>query len=341
VRTLLFLAVLASFAGAVNQAPLLAQEKPAQLETVAYDVRDLLHKPELFELGGSPWNAFEENLRRRRDDPATNAGRLVQAIVRYVEVRPTASSDEAITIVNGSRLMVRTTRAKHAEVKSLLDAFRRLGDLWVVAKAELYEVDDAFYGKLKAAKRLSRQDLEESETKFLAGVPQPRDPLFETLTKQKPVLAGDEIKVDSGFEATLLSRHQAITCLPNRAQIYKGDKSPQAVLTGVSFLGGMHISSDRRYVRIRLTEKAVDLQQIDRMKVTEDKAGNDVNVETPLLKETTHTQVLNIPDGGTILVAVHERPPALLDKSRWWVLSITPRIYIEEEEKLLREQQMK
>src|SRR5205085_2891974 len=61
-----------------------------------------------------------------------------------------------------------------------------------------------------------------------------------------------------------------------------------------------------------------------------------VAAEVPLVKESAYTQTLEIPDGGTILVPVHYRPPAAAAKDRWWVLAITPQIYIEEEERAER-----
>ncbi len=73
--------------------------------------------------------------------------------------------------------------------------------------------------------------------------------------------------------------------------------------------------------------------------------GEDVKVdnsekllvaETPFLKKATHTEVLEIPDGGSILVPVHYRPASVRAENRRWVLRITPRIVIEEEEREIR-----
>jgi hypothetical protein len=50
-----------------------------------------------------------------------------------------------------------------------------------------------------------------------------------------------------------------------------------------------------------------------------------------------HAQDLEISDGGAVLAPVHYRPKSLQEKNRHWVLSITPRIVIEEEEQFLRQ----
>jgi hypothetical protein len=349
-RVSLSLAVAALFT-AIGPVRLAAQQPAAQLETVAYDVRDLLQKPQVFELGAAPGdlgltglpapsNPFSECERRRLDD-AQRATRLVQAVVRFVELRPTPASEQSITMVNGSRLVVRTTAAKHAEVKSLLDSFRRLIGVWVIARADLYEVDDTFHGKLKSVKHAGREEFEEQEKKLLGGGSLPSNPLFDALSKQKPVLAGDEVKIEVGVPALLLARQQTITCLPSPAQILRGDKSAQAVLTGVSFHGGTYVSSDRRFVRMRITEQATEVARIQRLKQVVDNAGGEAEYDVPLLTTTTHAQEFELPDGGTILLPVAHRSKELREKGRWWVLKLTPRIYIEEEEKLFRAQQMK
>jgi hypothetical protein len=322
---------------AVAQAPLAAQQAAAPLETIAYEVRDLLQQAQVFDLGAPTASLLSENERRHFDD-AERATRLVQAVVKFVDLRPTASSEEAISVVNGSRLVVRTTALKHAEVKSLLNAYRQLIGVWVIARADLYEVDEAFHGKLKSAKHAGREELEEQEKNFLDGVPLPSDPLFASLSKQKPVLAGDEVKIDSGAQVLLLAQQRTITCLPGRAQILRGDKSAQAVLTGVSFHGGAHVSADRRFARMRITEKVTEVARIQRMKQVVDNAGGEAEYDVPLLTTATHTQEFEMPDGGSTLLPVAHRSKELREKGRWWVLKLTPRIYIEEEERVIREQ---
>jgi hypothetical protein len=65
--------------------------------------------------------------------------------------------------------------------------------------------------------------------------------------------------------------------------------------------------------------------------------AKQLDAEVAFVKESTYARVLEIPDGGTILVPVHYRSASAVANERWWVLSITPRIYIEEEEQAIRE----
>ncbi|GEM_PF-6409739 len=309
------------------------------LYTAAYDIRDILAKPEtvgwLAPFGSfraPPWNAFQENVQRRNLDVAEKAARVVQSLVAVIDslaVEPAPFERASIQVLNGTRLVVRTNAEKHSEVNNLLMAFRRFGDLWVTVKTQLYEVDDAFYTKLKNAKPV---DWEEVERQFLEGKAPAEGTLFKLLDKQSMVLAGDEVKVDDGLVATLLSRHHAVSFLPNRDQVIQQQKSRQAILEGVAFQAGIRVSPDRRCVRVQLTEKATEVNQIKKVKVMVTNDGKEVDAEVPFMKETAHQREFEVPDGGAILIPVHYRPKALQEKNRWWVLHINPRIWIDEEE---------
>ncbi len=216
-------------------------------------------------------------------------------------------------------------------------------DIAVIAQAQLYEVDDAFFKKLAQAKRLSKQDLEELERQFL-GLSQPKSPatreddsLFKLLEKHKPILTGKEIMVDNGRQGTLLSWHKVINCLPSPEQVRKGDKVPQKVEEGVSVLVDVRVSWDRRFVRVKFTEKSTELEGIDKVRVFVGETEKEVVAEVPFLKEATHSQVRYMADGGSFLLPIHYRPRDSRDKQRLLVLLITARIWIEEEERIIRQ----
>ncbi len=234
------------------------------------------------------------------------------------------------------------------EVVDLLAALRRLADVAVIVQAQLYEVDDAFHTRLLKAKHIS---LEELERKFLAGT-LPKDDLFERLAKEKPVQVGDKAKADSGAKVALLSRYNVVTCLPTPLNVHNGNDTKQAILQGVAFTGVIQVSPDRRSVRLRFTEKSARIDAREKVKVLPDglhhniEGGPDgqkvvppkaIDAERVFVEESATTRVLEIPDGGAILVAVQYRPAALAAKQRWWVLRLTPRIWIEEEERMIRE----
>jgi hypothetical protein len=316
--------------------PAAAQGQEA-LRTIEYDIRDLVQKPETVGFFGSRWNAFAERARGRNLEPAQKAALVVQAIYAHVGLsgaKPVSGGPESIEVVNGSRLVIRASAAKHAEIDSLLKAFRRLGDVTVIVRADLFEVDDVFYTKLKNAKPV---DWEEQE-RIVLGLAKgnPSGSLLALLRKQKPVLSSDEVKGDDGLVVSLLSLHKAVSFRVRPEQAIKGDTARQTVLEGVAFVAGMRVSPDRRYVRVQLTEKATHVSDVKKVKVLVDAQGKEADAQIPFVNETAHIREFEVRDGGSILLPVQSRPRLLQDTDRWWVLQLTPRIRIEDEERWIR-----
>src|SRR5262249_18696503 len=156
--------------------------------------------------------------------------------------------------------------------------------------------------------------------------------LFAQLEKQKPFLAGKEINIDPGKEGVLLTATKRIKCLPTPNQLLQGKKGPQTVDEGFTLRAHGHVSADRRLGRARLLEKSLEIEGIEKVKVLVDDKGIEAVGEIISAKEASVSQVRYIPDGGSILLPLHYRPPAVRKKDRWLLAEITPRIYIEEEE---------
>ena len=255
---------------------------------------------------------------------------------RILQMQASSGSTDfpSIQVLNGTRLVIRTNEDGHTGADNLVQALRRLNDLQVILQTRLYEVDDVFYQKLKNMKRIP---FEEEEKDLLDGRPSPWEPLFKLLKKQKLVQRGEEIKVGDGAKPVLLSRQKVMTCLPKWEPFRKEAKGRQTILLGVSFQGKIHVSPDRRSVQVNLTEKATELQEIKQTKMPVLAGAPRVIGETPFLNVTTRAQVLEIPDGGTILVPIQVRTLDL-PKDRFWVLAISPRIRIEEEERYIEKE---
>jgi len=294
-----------------------------------YDISDLVAKPgdarHLAVSGSAP--------KEWPGEPAQRAAQLVHTIVSSTELYDPAIADR-IQVLNGSRLVIRTTGSVHPRITELLDVLRRLGDVAVILNAQLYEVNDALYKKVKNARRLSPKEWDDLPEKQGREEPAPQgEPL---LKKENLVLAGDGVWIDNGQEVVFLSRYQAVDLLPSPDELAKGEAGRQAVLEGVSFLARTVVSGDRRFVRVKLTERAGEIQEICGGKFPRPIKGA-AGAEVPLLKEATQSQMLDIPDGGSILVPVQFRPRSVQAKERWWVLHIQPRIYIDAEERFVRE----
>jgi hypothetical protein len=310
------------------------------LYVAAYDIGDLHTVPEFITDKDGQIISLKQPL--LTGTPAEKGARVVKALVAWLdhEAGKPPSAAQSIEMENGTRLVIRSNAANHAMIADMLLACRRLGDVAVIFNARLFEVDEPFHKKLLKAKRLP---LEEAERLFLEGKATDFDELFKLLDKQTLVLTGERARANHGEKVALLSRHQAITCLPSPEQVRRGDKGRQTILEGVSFVASVQVSPDRRSVHLKFTEKAVEVQEIQKVKVFDPGLRGDVlppdvkprkfvEAEIPLVKEATQTQSLEIPDGGSVLVAVHYRPAAAQAKERWWVLCIQARISIEEEE---------
>jgi len=298
------------------------------LSVRAYDIADLVEKPaavrHLSGFAAPPTQKAPGDIEQRAEE-------LVQTLVSAVsDYRSnTAIADrETIQVLNGRRLLIQTTRDKHAQIEELLDALRRLGDLTVFVSAQLYEVDDGTYKKIENARRSSPREQEEKAAAEKGAAEKP-------LVKKENLVLANNVELDVSIPAALLSRHQVVDLLPSLEQAIRGETGRQAIFEGISFLGQVAVSADRRSVRLRLTEKAGEIQEICGGKLTKP-VRNVEGAESALVKETSQSQVLEIADGGSMLVAVQHRPRALRAKDRWWVLVLTPRIHIPAEEQMIR-----
>jgi hypothetical protein len=206
-------------------------------------------------------------------------------------------------------------------------------EIYVIMKARLYEVDDAAYEKLAKARWLSRADLEELETRQTRPAA-----LFALLEKQEPFLAGKEINIDPDKDGVLLTTTRRINCLPTPGQLRQGKKVPQAIDEGFTLSAEVQLSADRRFVRARFLEKSLEIEGIEKVKVVVDEKEPEAVGEIVFAKEASFSQARYICDGGSVLLPLHYRPPAVRKNERWLVAVITPRIYIEEEERARRGQ---
>ncbi len=205
----------------------------------------------------------------------------------------------------------------------------------VILTAQLFEVDEALYSKVAEQKWVSMDEWAKFEQISLDGSEKQKaeESLFELVAKEKPLRPAEEIKIDDGKEATLLSLTDEIQCLPSPMQRRTGQTEPQKVSVGLVLDTHVQVTADARFVRLQLTEKSREIEGIDRVPVMLDSSGTETAAEIACVKEATFSIPRTIPDGGTLLLRVQHRPEATRKKNRWLVLEIVPRIYIEEEER--------
>jgi hypothetical protein len=132
----------------------------------------------------------------------------------------------------------------------------------------------------------------------------------------------------------LLTATRPIKCLPPPDQLRQGKKGPQTIDEGFTLSAQVHLSADRRFVRGKFLEKSLAIEGIEKVKVMVDlEKGTEAVGELVFTKEARFSQARYIHDGGSILLPLHYRPRAVRKNDRWLVAQITPRIYIDEEER--------
>lgn len=227
-------------------------------------------------------------------------------------------------VQNGRRLIVRAEPAWQTEITQALKVLRRQTDVSVIVRADLYAVDAAFADRLRKTKPIP---LDELERQFLSGDAPKGDGLFEKLDKQRPILTGPEIKLDDGGEAVVLSQQRA-------KRLAGSARDPRFALEGAAFTAMIRVSSDRRYVRVKLTERSSAVRTIHKVKAW-DVTGKEIETEVALPEEFAHSRVVEVPDGGAVLLPAR-LPPGAGVKDRHGVLRLTTRIIILEEEQHIR-----
>lgn len=213
-------------------------------------------------------------------------------------------------------------------------------EIFVIVTAELFEVDADTYKKVARERWRSLAEWEKLEREFL-NPPKDNKGRVETnhdlLENQKRIHIAKEVHIDPGQEKQLLAFEKAVKCLPTPDQVRAGHKKPQVIHEGISLKAEVHITADRRYLRIKFSEKSREIEGVEMVEAGADADGNQLAGETAFVREQTSSFVRYIPDGGTMLLPLQYQPRAGREKGRWLVVRIVPRIYIDAEERRIRE----
>jgi hypothetical protein len=325
----LLLSLLAGIPAALHSEPSKAtpkdrkQAKPAQKDKISrltYDVADLLQKSrhEYRALGVQP---------RPHQSAIETLADLICRTVHPESWRGEGAS--SLQVMNGTKLEVRTNAAQHKEIADLLAALRRLTDLAVVVKAELYEIDRGFYEKQIGAKL--GKDLASEGHRFALPIDEGEVKKFR---KQAMLLRSNQVTIGNAQEAEFFSLRKAVLYrAKHRPAANKTNEIYETTFPGMSFQAHVVVSADRRRVRMKIRQQVTDLAGMRKEKVDDPQTGLEITVETPKLRELSTAATVQVGDGRFVLVPVLFRPKAVKAKDRVLVLLVRPIIYIEEEER--------
>jgi hypothetical protein len=314
-------------AGVVITRPRLAARE------VVYDVRDAVEQaplllPNLKTMFGDSFPDVPAG-----DGPAV----LVRVLANAVELRPW----ETVQVLNRTRLVVYAAPRRHEEIADLLEAVRRLAGVAVVMNARLYEVDRAFFAKEVAPLLAGDKDAEERPAVVRVG-----GPLLKKITRQKLLLEGEDVKIRPGQETPFLARQSVfrfaagpVSDREDRPGLKEKDRVMTGTgLAGVSFEVRPLVSSDRRYLRLHVSQSVVQLVGIDKTKRLDPATGKEVEVESPNLRKASVAGTVQVPDGAPFLMPVDYRPPGKENEDKVWLLAARPIIWIREEVEEIRKQ---
>jgi hypothetical protein len=295
-----------------------------------YDVRDIVKEmPSL--VADSSWlsSAGFQDIQ-----PSDGPALLARLVSNSLELRPW----ETIEVLNGTRLALWATPARHEELGDLMRALHRLMDTAVVMNARLFEVDRAFYAKEVAPLFAKAKDGGERPTILSIDAV-----LFKKIAQMKAFLESEDTNIRPHRDAVFLSQQSVfryVADLPparqeNDLPRVGPEKATSAAtgtgLAGVSFRVRARVSPDRRYLRLRVSQDVAQLVGIDKTKTLDSSTGIEVQIEVPNLRKTTVTGTVQILDGNPILMPVDYRPREKGKEDKVWLLVARPFIWIQEE----------
>lgn len=229
-------------------------------------------------------------------------------------------------VVNGTRLVVHTVPSVHREIEQFLSVLRRLMDLAVVMNARVYELDRAEYAAHFAAAFADAKD--KSARKLVATVSEAQ---WKRLQSLKPILRDTAEKLTPQTRAKFLSMQNAYQYLAK-----PGDEVPTTAFEGMSFTVRPTMSPDRRCLRLEFSHDVNQLVKITKGTMVDLKTGKDAPIELPNIRKSSAKGTIEIHDGQPIMLAVDYRP-----KDKVWLVLAEPRIYMEEEEEMIRKSAIK
>lgn len=298
--------------------------------TVTYDVADLVRDAATWRTAISGAPVFPD-LDKRAGAVESLVG-LIQRSVSPASWRPGKEGSSTLHIFNGTKLEIRTSARQHDDIKDLLKALRRLTEIAVVFESELHEVEPASYKK--HIEPLLRGGPAQADRGFAVVA---KDEVEAGLRKLGKPLKWAKVTAPVGKETAFFSLRTAFTYQAKpKSATRPADEVHASAFHGVTFRAHVGVSPDRRFVRLKLTQKVTDLLGLDRETVLDRATGKRVTIEVPRLFESSRAGSVRVGDGMLLLLPVRFRSPAAKDKGRHWVLLVRPVIFIDEEERMRR-----
>jgi hypothetical protein len=267
---------------------------------------------------------------------------IFEAIPQLRDAKPGADGPQIVER-DGGKLEVRTTAARHAELKDLFEALDRLNDLAIDVTVDVYEFDAAGYEKLlKALPAVGRG---RGPVLFATGKEVERKEgadFKKALADANKVLKGGRAvqtstgRFANGAESVVSARRTvaAFTTVVGadavNAKALKGETL--FVKEGFGLVAVPVASADRRFVRLKLTEQSTAITGV-RTRDLGEIGGEKLVAQSLDTEDLGATGSAEVADGGTLLFKLAYAP-----KDKVWVAVLKPTIFINGEEEQKKEQ---
>ncbi|HEY1186192.1 MAG TPA: hypothetical protein VGE74_00985, partial [Gemmata sp.] len=227
----------------------------------------------------------------------------------------------------------RATEKVHGEIKELIDALERLQDLAIDVKATVIELDPTAFEKFVKAlpKGKTKAPVLFAVGREVIGDPKPAD--FEVPEAADKILkSGREVQTSAGRFAngadSVVSARKVVVPFkndPNAVNVGAKVANPLFVKEGHSLSALSVVSSDRRFVRMKLTESSTAVAGVRKRELFE-LEGKKVVGQSLETEDLGATGSAVIADGGTAVFKLAYAP-----KEKVWVVVLKPTLFIQAE----------
>jgi hypothetical protein len=333
------------------------QQDQKTLITVTYDISDIVAKVATWHPGGR-----SAALQRLSASLVEDFADLDPELARKLLGKDAVFS---IQLLNEKTLEIRADKKTQKDLADYFSLVRHLLDGAVEVDCRLYEVDRKIVDA-EIARKMNRHpgsatvfvrpDTEEFEKELLEkqdGKMKPDEPIrmgTSSLKRSKAVVQnGARGAIFSWRTAVPYEKRPALGNLANTRRNFTAwltfpgvvygeapGRETAVVFPGFSFDMRPVISSDRRKMQIQLTQHVTQIVAWKKDKLRTwlpNQEMKEIDLEVPVLQESTFTSNISSLDGQPILALVQGQMPRAQARDRVLILAISPIIRIEEEER--------
>jgi hypothetical protein len=221
-----------------------------------------------------------------------------------------------LDVVNGTQIQVRAGAELHRQIADLLASLRRPTGPHVQLRAELHEVDRAFYEKQIKPRLEARQALANT----MLAMPVEAE-VAVALRRRSKAIQSRTVRIGDERRAMLVSLRRLFTYGTLSGAFPTPSEGFGTGSTGVALAAHVGVSADRNSVRVKLEQTTSELVEIRKTSFELDN-GDIFEIESPRIREQSTTTTVRVSDGGVLLVPVHAQLDRERGKDKVWALVV-------------------